>query len=391
MALASQSIRNSAPRRAGFAADTGSRRSPWIWIALFAGCVGLAGIIWWLIEDRVTAPAGAQAANSPAQPVAAAVPTQRLDVVRHPPAPSPSPAQTPARIPTQAGAAVSAPAGSNGIAPPATTSAPSTATTTSATSSLRNPATAAGAGMKLIEDGKLIEGRAALSDVLLSPSTNADDAEVIRETLASVNARLVFSKDVVTNDPFAKLYTVEAGDRLIRIANEYKVPYRFIEQINGIEAPKLRAGQRIKIIQGPFHAVIHKRDFRMDLFLTGADGKKVYVRSFAVGLGEQNSTPEGAFVIKPGGKVQGGGWTNPRTGESFAPGDPKNPIGKYWLALQGADTRTQAVRGYGIHGTIQPESIGQQMSMGCIRLNDPDIEQVYSMLFEGKSSVEIMP
>lgn len=378
MALASQTIRNTIPHRPGFAAAGSARRSPWIWIAVTAGCLGMAGIVWWLVEDRVTAPAAAQAGNAPAAPAQAAIPTQRLDVLRTP------------SVRTEATPVAQPPARAAAPTPPATSAArPAPATTGSG--SLRNPATAAGAGMKLIEAGKLVEGRAALSEVLLSATTNADDAEVIRETLASVNARLVFSKDVVAGDPFSKLYTVEPGDRLVRLANDFNVPYRFIEQVNGIDAGKIRAGQKIKIVEGPFHAVIHKSDFRMDVFLSGADGKKIYVRSFLVGLGEQNSTPEGAFIIKPGGKVQGGGWTNPRTNETFAPGDPKNPIGKYWLALQGADPRTQSVRGYGIHGTIQPESVGRQMSMGCIRLHDEDIEQVYKMLFEGKSTVEIVP
>lgn len=42
---------------------------------------------------------------------------------------------------------------------------------------------------------------------------------------------------------------------------------------------------------------------------------------------------------------------------------------------------------YGIHGTIDPDSIGKQSSLGCIRLHTDDIAMVYDMLVEGKSMV----
>jgi lipoprotein-anchoring transpeptidase ErfK/SrfK len=378
MAWASQTARPAFRRHGG---GKPPRRSPWVWIAVTAGCLGLAGIAWWLVEDHFTTPATARADGaSVATPESTAPPVtvRRFDVL--------GTAATPVEPPRSA---ASPP---HSAQAPAAAPKPSTPPTVAVGgNTLRDPATAAGAGMKLIELGKLVEGRAALSDVLVAGQVSTEDAQVIRETLASINDRLVFSKDVVEGDPFTKLYTVQPGDRLVRVANDLLVPYQFIEQINGVESRRLRAGQKIKVIQGPFHAVVHKSEFRLDLFLAGADGRRVYVRSFPVGLGEDNSTPEGSFVIKPGGKVQGGGWTNPRTGETFAPGDPRNPIGKYWMALQGNGPRTHNASGYGIHGTIQPESIGHQMSMGCIRLRDDDIMQVYKMLFEGKSTVEIVP
>ena len=45
--------------------------------------------------------------------------------------------------------------------------------------------------------------------------------------------------------------------------------------------------------------------------------------------------------------------------------------------------------GYGIHGTIDPASIGQQKSMGCVRMNDTEVELAYETLVEGISRVRI--
>ena len=114
------------------------------------------------------------------------------------------------------------------------------------------------------------------------------------------------------------------------------------------------------------------------------------IRSFNVGLGEAGSTPVGSFIVHS--KVQGGGYTNPRTGEVFAPGDPKNPIGKYWMGLRGTDDKTLTARGYGIHGTIDPTSVGKQMSMGCVRMGDEDIATLYKLLSDGQTTqVVIQP
>lgn len=39
--------------------------------------------------------------------------------------------------------------------------------------------------------------------------------------------------------------------------------------------------------------------------------------------------------------------------------------------------------GYGIHGTDQPESIGQSVSHGCVRMRNEDIERLYPMVAVG--------
>ena len=42
---------------------------------------------------------------------------------------------------------------------------------------------------------------------------------------------------------------------------------------------------------------------------------------------------------------------------------------------------------YGIHATIDPNSIGKMESMGCIRLKAEDISWVFDILVDGKSKV----
>jgi len=245
-------------------------------------------------------------------------------------------------------------------------------------------------GMKLIEAGQLVDGRTALSDVLVNGGRNlaARDAQAIRDVLTSVNNKLVFSEEVAPGDPFAEYYVIREGDLLSKIAPRYKVDWRLLKRINNVRPERIRLGQKIKVVKGPFHAVVSKRDYRMDLYLRDAS-HWIYVRSFRVGVGEDNSTPEGSWVVSS--KLMDPSWTDPRTGRYYKRSDPDIPIGEHWIALKGTEPATEQLEGYGIHGTNDPDSIGRQMSMGCVRLRNDDVALVYEMLDPGDSTVLINP
>ena len=52
-----------------------------------------------------------------------------------------------------------------------------------------------------------------------------------------------------------------------------------------------------------------------------------------------------------------------------------SPVGSRWIGLN--------LKGYGIHGTNAPRSIGHATSHGCIRLRNRDVERLYAMLRVG--------
>ncbi len=243
---------------------------------------------------------------------------------------------------------------------------------------------------RAINAGQLVQGRRMLNEALVSPRVGAA-AEQIRTRLAELNAMMVFGKTVVKGDPFATTHVIKSGDRLVFIARDHAIDYRFLAHINGMSNPdQIRLGQSLKVINGPFHVEIDKSDYRLDVFLGEAGSSdRTYVRSFFIGLGELGSTPTGHFRVRPNSKLENPAWTNPRTGEHFKSNDPKNPIGKFWIGLEGTDEQTKLLDGYGIHGTIDQTSIGRQMSMGCVRLYDADIELLFGMLVPEKSTVVI--
>ncbi len=248
-------------------------------------------------------------------------------------------------------------------------------------------------GMALVERGQLVQARAMLSDLLFDQRQplSARDAQSARDVLTSVNESLVFSDRISPGDPLIDAYTVQSGDILVRIAPRYRITHRLIERINNVDARRLRVGQKLKVVKGPFHAVVHKAAFRMDMYLKGADGQRVYIRSFRVGLGENDSTPVGLWRVRAGSKLVNPGWTHPRTNEYFAPDNPANPIGEHWIGLEGMDENTRGRSGYGLHGTIEPQSVGRMMSLGCVRLLAEDIAAAFDLLVEEHSTVEVLP
>ena len=101
--------------------------------------------------------------------------------------------------------------------------------------------------------------------------------------------------------------------------------------------------------------------------------KKVYT----VAVGKQSTpSPVGTFTIQRRVK-------NPvyqHEGKVVQPG-PGNPVGTRWMGL--------SVKGYGIHGTNEPKSIGKAASHGCIRMARKDLEEMYEMVHVG-DTVELI-
>jgi lipoprotein-anchoring transpeptidase ErfK/SrfK len=105
------------------------------------------------------------------------------------------------------------------------------------------------------------------------------------------------------------------------------------------------------------------------------NGKVVKIYRVAVGK-PTTPSPVGTFTIQR--RV-----ANPvyqHHGKIIPPG-PGNPVGDRWMGLN--------IRGYGIHGTNVPSSVGKAASHGCIRLGKADIEDLFSRVRIG-DSVEIV-
>ncbi len=104
------------------------------------------------------------------------------------------------------------------------------------------------------------------------------------------------------------------------------------------------------------------------------DGRVLRIFRVAVGAKISHS-PTGEFQII--NRVVNPAYYHPGT---VIPPGKDNPVGTRWIGLN--------KKGYGIHGTNEPWSIGKAASHGCIRLRNRDVEQLFTMLRVG-DTVEI--
>jgi lipoprotein-anchoring transpeptidase ErfK/SrfK len=61
---------------------------------------------------------------------------------------------------------------------------------------------------------------------------------------------------------------------------------------------------------------------------------------------------------------------------------PYGTTARRYMGVMGT-RRLELGDGYGIHGTDHPESIGQSVSHGCVRMHNEDIERLYPMIAVG--------
>ena len=244
---------------------------------------------------------------------------------------------------------------------------------------------------ELFVEKEYVAARLTASNLALDQSVPESIRKAARGIAVEVGKFLTFSPLVLESDPFSIRYEVKTGDNLtsIRNQNNLKIPYGLIRRINNLNNSDIFPGQTLKLLKGPFHVIIEKKNYRMDI-IQGDKDSQVLVASYPVGLGEYNSTPIGLFAVDGDKRIKDPSWTNPRTGEFMSASDPKNPVGEYYIGLKGLEERTKDLDNYAIHGTIEPDSIGTDSSMGCIRLHSDIIPIVFDMLYGTSSTVEVI-
>jgi lipoprotein-anchoring transpeptidase ErfK/SrfK len=269
--------------------------------------------------------------------------------------------------------------------PAAYSTSPETSMATQSVSSLLSSAQAE------VDNGQFLQARGELNDALQAGNLDTSQTDQVKKLLGQISQVVVFSPRRFPDDLYGGVYVVQPGDNLARIANAHDCTWELLSRINGIEPRHLRSGASIKVIEGPFFAVVEKHAFRMDIYLGGLPGEKssMFVTSYPVGLGQDDSTPVGTWMIEPHRKLKHPTYYSPRGEGVIAADDPKNPLGGYWIGLTGTEGQAIGKMSYGIHGTIDPNSIGKQSSMGCIRMGAADIAMVFDMMVEGKSMVVV--
>ena len=238
------------------------------------------------------------------------------------------------------------------------------------------------AGKQALARNDLVAARAHFSEAM-AQGVSDNDATFVRAELTRIGNETIFSSRIFEEDPFVERYIIQPGDTLAKIASKNLVSADLLASINNIADKNLiRAGQTIKLVKGPLRAIIDRQTFSLDVYLGDT-----FVRHYRVGLGADGSTPGGEWRV--GTKLKNPTYYPPRGGRIIAADDPENPLGERWIGLVGVGGSAVGQERYGIHGTIEPETIGREESLGCIRMYNEDVAELYTYLVEKHSAVTI--
>ncbi|MHC4600889.1 MAG: L,D-transpeptidase family protein [Planctomycetota bacterium] len=170
-------------------------------------------------------------------------------------------------------------------------------------------------------------------------------------------------------------YTVRPGDTLSGIGKAFGVTHTLLANINGLENHRIKADSVLQAVRGPFHVLVLRERKRLRLY-----AGSVFVKEYVVAVGQAGcETVLGEFRVRT--KAVNPDWTDPENRRLVPFGSRKNPLGTRWIGF--AD-------GYGIHGTWDPGSLGKASSRGCIRMANPDVEELFDLVVRKASVVKII-
>lgn len=176
----------------------------------------------------------------------------------------------------------------------------------------------------------------------------------LRENLFSGTASALFAR-----------HSVRERETLAAIAKRHGTTIDAIKRLNGLKSEVIQPRQVLRVLPGKVEIFVDKSDFRLWALV---DGKFLLERP--VGLGRNSSTPVGEFVVVE--RQQNPIWFRP--GKTPIPSnDPRNILGSRWLGFRDTDEHS----GFGIHGTREAGTVGREVSAGCIRLRNEDVDLLF--------------
>ena len=209
------------------------------------------------------------------------------------------------------------------------------------------------------QNGDLLKSQEAYKKII-NEHPDFDKMESVQKELENVNMQIIFSN---SPGPETVIHEIQTGDTLGKIAQKYGTTVDLIKMSNHIKGDTIRLGQKLRIWTGKFNIFVDKSQNILLL----KDGNEV-VKVYNVSTGANNSTPVGQYKIVS--KLVDPVWFN--KGVVVPPESPQNVLGSRWLGFD--------LPGYGIHGTIDPQSIGTQATAGCVRMRNEEVEELYTLV-----------
>ncbi len=140
-----------------------------------------------------------------------------------------------------------------------------------------------------LDRGELSQALLLLSDWHGDPSLSTSESGEVNLLLGQLAGSVIYSTEHRLEPP----YMVQAGERLETIAKEYDVPWQLLAKINGItSADQLQPGQQLKVVRGPFSALVDLGQRKLTLMLD-----RRYAGQFSLDIEPSVTVEEGHWEV----------------------------------------------------------------------------------------------
>lgn len=213
-----------------------------------------------------------------------------------------------------------------------------------------------------IERGSLLEAKEIYERLMVMP-LSSEQFGIVQNKLENLNIKILLSG---INIDASQTYEVQPGNVLVNIAKKYNTTVESIVKANKIKSHVIYPGMKLRILKGTFSIFVDKSQNILILKFNDE-----VMKTYSVSTGDNNSTPIGTYKITT--KLVDPVWY--KEGRAIPATSPENILGSRWLGFD--------LPKYGIHGTTEPEKIGMQITAGCVRMRNEDIEELYSLMPTG--------
>lgn len=219
------------------------------------------------------------------------------------------------------------------------------------------------AQVRVLEAAGDLPGVKAAYQKLVAGYPNSREVADWQRKAEQVNIKIIFSPLITSQ---SVQYEIQPGDSLDKIARDHKTTVEMIRKANKIAEDKIFPGMKIKVWNAPFAILVDKSS---NLLLLKCNEE--IIKTYTVATGTNNNTPVGTFKIIE--KIANPPWY--KDNKVIPASSPENILGTRWLGWD--------KEGYGIHGTTDPQSLGKQATAGCVRMANPDVEELFSIVPQG--------
>ena len=145
-----------------------------------------------------------------------------------------------------------------------------------------------------MQKGEALEVLRAMSRFYGDSRYSAEDLAELTNILVQAATQVIYSQQSFLEPA----YVIQPGDTLEKIAAQYQIPAEFIARVNGLQAPyDLQPGTQLKVVRGPFQAIVWLDRHEMVLTLRG-----LFAGRFWIGVGGDLAVKDGDFQF--GRKMQ---------------------------------------------------------------------------------------